>query len=229
MIYNPPILPPTSTAAIRTRSVRVNPVHEWTNVGVNTSVASASTSIPPAHNTSQHSGAGDGDGSTRVAGARVLAGRGGAEHVGRDGRGAVLRAAGGAGHDRDGHVAERGRERASALRGRAPSRDGRANPSCWVSALGRESRVPNVASSGDGSRESPERKVVVGGACAVAWAKRTRRVSSLVSRSSSGRRQEIRGVSREGEKLGYSATLLTGRGSWRLPRWFHRMRIAILS
>jgi len=85
--------------------VGINPSDIVSNPGVHTRIPSLSTSLAPTNRTSQDTSASDGDGSTRVTRARVLARSSGTEHVVCDGRSTVLGTASSARDNRDGDVA----------------------------------------------------------------------------------------------------------------------------
>lgn len=89
--------------------VGVDPVDELADAGVDAGVVGLCAAVAPGDEAVEGLGGVD-DGAARVARARVLAARGeaGAEHVGGDGRGAVLRLAGGARDDGDRDLAEGG-------------------------------------------------------------------------------------------------------------------------
>jgi hypothetical protein len=89
-------------------SVLVDESELSSNASVDTSVAAERTAVTEGHDTDEGLGAGGDERASRVTLARVLASGslGGADHVGGDGRGAVLGLAGGAGDDGDADVAE---------------------------------------------------------------------------------------------------------------------------
>lgn len=106
---------------LRSPLVGVDPVDKVANASVDAGIVCLGTSIAPRDNTLQHFRAVN-NGAARVSRARVLStgGETGAEHVGGDGIGSVLRAASGAGDNGDSDLPQVGRQSRAALGQEAP-------------------------------------------------------------------------------------------------------------